>query len=204
MLSQLQSDAAAFAASTGTATAQAQAAFDGLKGSLRVVRAVHGRGALHVVGWQLSRSGFARETRYRLGMARERGAMSGDAISGLADAGEQAIRDLVAFPLRMLVGALDTVEAQLHKVADTLREIDPLDERVVALERRVRSLEKQATGRGHSSRTTTATRRKRPTTASVEPERVEHSTGQPVPGSDTGAGQTRAETQAAGTTEPAS
>jgi hypothetical protein len=37
VLSQLQSDAAAFAASTGTATAQAQAAFDGLKGSLGVV-----------------------------------------------------------------------------------------------------------------------------------------------------------------------
>jgi hypothetical protein len=127
-------------------------------------------------------------------MARKTAANSSDAISRLADSGERAIRDLVTLPLRMLVGALDIVEKQVHKAADRLREIDPLDERVVKLERRLDSLEKQTTRRRQSSRTRTAARQRTPTTASVEPERVEHSAGplEDAPGPDTAAGNSRA------------
>ena len=69
------------------------------------------------------------------------------AISGLTGSGEEAIRDVVALPLRMLAGTLGIFEAVLHTAADTLREIDPVDERIVELERRVDSLEGQATSR---------------------------------------------------------
>src|SRR5206468_716299 len=98
-------------------------------------------------------------TRYRLAVVRKTRADTAEAISRLADSSEDAVRNLVALPLRMLIGTLDFVEAQLHKASDTLREIDPLDERVVQLERRVDSLEHQTTGRRQSSRTTTAAQR---------------------------------------------
>jgi hypothetical protein len=128
-----------------------------------------------------------------------------DAISRLADSSEDAVRNLVALPLRMLIGTLDFLEAQLHKASDTLREIDPLDERVVQLERRVDSLEHQTTGRRQSSRTTTAARQKRPTASSVESQPVEHSTGrhEEAPASDSAATTAGSETQAARRTEPA-
>jgi hypothetical protein len=89
-------------------------------------------------------------------VARKTEAGDGDVIARLADSGEKAIRRLVALPLRMFIGAVDVAEAQIHKVAEALRDVDPLDERVVGLERRVDSLEKQ-TGRD----TTTATARPR-------------------------------------------
>ena len=122
-------------------------------------------------------------------MARKTGKKDGDVITRLADSGENAIRNLVALPLRMLVGALDLVETQVHKAADRLREIDPLDERVVELERRVDSLEKRRTGRRQSSRKTAATRRAQ-MAVPVETEPVDHSTGrhQEVPGSEPAAG----------------
>jgi hypothetical protein len=122
-------------------------------------------------------------------MARKTGKKDADVITRLADSGENAIRTLVALPVRMLVGALDLVETQVHKAADRLREIDPLDERVVELERRVDSLEKRRTGRRQSSRKTAATRRAQ-TAVPVEPEPVDHRPGrhQDVPGSETAAG----------------
>jgi hypothetical protein len=97
-----------------------------------------------------------------------------DAISRLADSGEDAVRNLVALPLRMLIGTLDFIETQLQKAADTLREIDPLDERVVELEKRLDKLEKQRTGRSEATRRTTQTRRKAPV-AQHEP--AAHSSG---------------------------
>ena len=109
------------------------------------------------------------------------------AISRLADSGEETIRNLVALPLRMLAGTLGIVEAVLRTAADTLREMDPLDERVVELERRVDSLEEQPTGRRESARSTGAARKRTPTAAAAaEPERS--GSPKPAPGSDTAAG----------------
>jgi hypothetical protein len=79
------------------------------------------------------------------------------AVSGLPDSGEEAIRNLVALPLRMLAGTLGIFEAVLHTAADTLRGIDPLDDRIVELEKRVDSLEEQTTPRRERARTTSAT-----------------------------------------------
>ena len=122
-------------------------------------------------------------------MARKTRADTAEAISRLADSSEDAVRNLVALPLRMLIGTLDFLEAQLHKASDTLREIDPLDERVVKLERRLDSLEHQTAGRRQRSSTTTAARQTKPTASSVESQRVEHSTGrhEEAPGSDSAA-----------------
>jgi hypothetical protein len=119
-------------------------------------------------------------------MARKTRADAADAISRVADSSEDAVRNLVALPLRMLIGTLDFLEAQLHKASDTLREIDPLDERVIQLEKRVDSLEHQTTGRRQSSRTKTAARQRTPTGSSSESPPVEHSTGrhEEAPGSD--------------------
>ena len=80
-------------------------------------------------------------------MAQEAEARGGHAIARLADSGEDAMRNLVALPLRMLAGALGTFEALLRTAADAVSERDPIDERVVDLERRIDSLEEQATGR---------------------------------------------------------
>jgi hypothetical protein len=79
------------------------------------------------------------------------------AVSGLPDSGEEAIRNLVALPLRMLAGTLGIFEAVLHTAADTLRGIDPLDDRIVELEKRVDSLEEQTTPRRERARTKSAT-----------------------------------------------
>ena len=115
------------------------------------------------------------ETRYRLVVARKTRADTADSISRLADSSEEAVRNLVALPLRMLIGSLDFLEAQLHRASDTLREIDPLDERVMQLERRVDSLEKRRSGRREAQR---------------KSEPVDHSTdrAQAEPGSATDAG----------------
>ena len=90
----------------------------------------------------------ARGTRYRLGMAQEAEASSGHAIARLADSGEDAMRSLVALPLRMFAGALGIFEELFRTAADAVSEGDP---RVVDLERRVDSLEEQATGRREGS-----------------------------------------------------
>jgi cell division protein FtsB len=109
-------------------------------------------------------------TRYRLGMAERADANNAHAISRLADSGEQAIRNLVALPLRMLAGTSAIFEALFRTAADTVREVDPLDERVMDLERRVDSLEDQTTRRD-SSRSTSATRKTAATAAAAQPER---------------------------------
>ena len=126
-------------------------------------------------------------TRYRLDMARKAKADNGHAISRLADSGEETIRHLVALPLRMLAGTLGIFEAVLRTAADTLRETDPLDERVVGLERRVDSLEEQTTGRRESARSTGAAK-KRMSTAGAAAERERSGSPSPAPGSDTAAG----------------
>jgi hypothetical protein len=120
-------------------------------------------------------------------VARKTRADTADAISRVADSSEEAVRNLVALPLRMLIGTLDFLEAQLHKASDSLREVDPLDERVVQLERRVDSLEKRTTGRREGQRTTAQATR---STSRPEREPVDHSADRPQaePGSATGAG----------------
>jgi hypothetical protein len=93
------------------------------------------------------------------------------AISGLPDLREEAIRNIVALPLRMLAGTLGIFEAVLHTAADTVRGIDR-DERIVDLQRRVDSLEEQTTRRRESARSTSATRKSAPTaSAAAGPER---------------------------------
>jgi cell division protein FtsB len=127
-------------------------------------------------------------TRYRLDMARSAKAENGHAVSRLTDSGEETIRHLVALPLRMLAGTLGIFEAVLRAAADTLREMDPLDERVVELEKRVDSLEEQTTGRRESARSTGAAKKRTPTArAAAETERT--GSPSPVPGSDTAAGR---------------
>jgi hypothetical protein len=110
------------------------------------------------------------------------------AISRLADSGEEAIRNLIALPLRILAGTLGIFEAVLLRTADTLREMDPRDERIVELERRVDSLEEQTTGHREDARSTGAARKRMPTAgAAAEPERS--ASRSPAPGSDTAAGR---------------
>jgi hypothetical protein len=121
-------------------------------------------------------------------MARNARTGNGHAVSRLADSGEETIRHLVALPLRMLAGTLGIFEAVLRTAADTLREVDPLDERVVELEMRVGSLEKQTTGRRESARSAGAAKKRTPTPrAAAEPERS--GSPSPAPGSDTAAGR---------------
>jgi hypothetical protein len=120
-------------------------------------------------------------------MAKNDEAANAHATSRLADSGEKAIRNLVVLPLRILAGTLGIFEAVLNKAADTLREMDPRDERIVQLERRLDSLEEQTTGRRVSARSTSAVRKRTPTAgAAAEPERS--GSHEPEVGSDTPAG----------------
>jgi hypothetical protein len=66
----------------------------------------------------------------------------GDAISRLADAGEDTLRRLVDLPRRAVVGVIDRVDARLRNVATRVRAVDPLAGRVERLEKRLDSLEK--------------------------------------------------------------
>ena len=127
-------------------------------------------------------------TRYRLVMASNAKADNGHAISRLADSGEETIRHLVALPLRMLARTLGIFEAVLRTAADTLREVDPVVERVVELEMRVNSLEEQTTGRRESARSTGAAK-KRMSTAGAAAETERTGSPSPAPGSDTAAGR---------------
>ena len=95
-------------------------------------------------------------------MAGETRADAHDATSRLADSGGKAILNLVALPLRMFIRALDILETQVHKAADGLRDIDPLDERVVELEERMALLEQQPAGRRQGSRTPTVPKQTTP------------------------------------------
>jgi hypothetical protein len=102
------------------------------------------------------------QPRYRFGVAGETRADARDGSSWLADSGGKAILDLVVLPLRMFIGALDILETQVHKAADGLRDIDPLDERVVELEERMALLEQQPAGRRQGSRTPTVPKQTTP------------------------------------------
>lgn len=104
-------------------------------------------------------------------MAREAEPSSGHAIARLADSGEDAMRNLVALPLRMLAGALGICEALLRTAADAVSEGDPIDERVVDLERRMDSLEQQAPGHREGPGDTSAARKRTPTGADTAAEK---------------------------------
>jgi hypothetical protein len=121
------------------------------------------------------------QPRYRLIMARTV-ANTSDTVTRLADSGGKAVINLAFLPLRMLIGALDFVETQVHKAADGLRNIDPLDERLIDLERRLDSLEHQGTGRRQSS----AARQRASAGVSAEAEQAEQRAN-PDPG-DPGSG----------------
>jgi hypothetical protein len=140
---------------------------------------------LHPVSLAADGTCIAGGTRYRLAMARRpTRSDAADAISRAADSGGDAVRNLVVLPLRMLIGTLDFIETQLQKASDTLREIDPLDERVVRLEERVESLETQRTGRSEATRTATEKSRKAPV-AQREPAAHSSGRGENEPSSDT-------------------
>jgi hypothetical protein len=108
--------------------------------------------------------------RYRLGMAEEAESSTSHASARLADSGEDVMRNLVALPLRMFAGALDFFEALLRTAADVVSDGNPIDKRVVHLERRMDALEEQATGRREASRATSAARKRTPTGADTAAE----------------------------------
>ena len=98
------------------------------------------------------RAGF-RPTRYRLTVARTTTTTTkdADAISKLADAGEDALRRLVDLPRRAVVGVMDRIGDGLHNAAAKLRAVDPLAGRVAALEERFDSLEKSEETRARAA-----------------------------------------------------
>lgn len=100
-----------------------------------------------------------------------------DAISRLADAGEDALRRLVDLPRRAAVGAMHRLGERLDDVATKLRTVDPLSRRVTALEKRLDSLQRpnKAPARRASTRAKPSTARQasKPA-AAVESEQAEH------------------------------
>jgi hypothetical protein len=81
-----------------------------------------------------------RAARYRLRMART--THDENVISQIAHAGEDVIRGLFSLPRRIVAGTLDGVGNRLHDAAKRLGKVDPLDDRVAALEKRLAKLEK--------------------------------------------------------------
>jgi hypothetical protein len=81
-----------------------------------------------------------RAARYRLVMART--THDENVISQIAHAGEDVIRGLFSLPRRIVAGTLDGVGNRLHDAAKKLGKVDPLDDRVAALEKRLAKLEK--------------------------------------------------------------
>ena len=75
-------------------------------------------------------------------MARTRRTQEKDAISRIADSGEDALRRLVELPRRIVVEAKDDIEDGLHDLAVKVREIDPPYRLVAEIERRLDALEK--------------------------------------------------------------
>ena len=67
----------------------------------------------------------------------------GDAIARLTDASEDALRQLVDFPHRLVAGSRDDLRHQINHIALRLRAIDPLVARVTELEQRVKTLERK-------------------------------------------------------------
>ena len=103
-------------------------------------------------------------------MAQETVARSGHAIARLADSGEDTMRNLVALPLRMLAGAFGIAEALLRTAADAVSKGDPIDERVVDLERRMDSVEEQTTAPREAAGATSAARKRTPAGADIAAE----------------------------------
>ena len=115
-------------------------------------------------------------------MARTKRAQDKDAISRLADTGEDALRRLVGFPRRVVVDVMDGVGERLQGAATKLRGIDPLVGRVAALEKRLDSLEKpkKRTARRASARAKPSTSHRAATAeALAEPQQAEHDRGRP-------------------------
>ena len=84
-------------------------------------------------------------------MAENTEADTSQTSSRVADSGEDAFRNLVALPLRMLAGTLGIFEAVLSAAADAVRDVEPREERIDELEKRVASLEHLTAGRGESA-----------------------------------------------------
>ncbi len=73
---------------------------------------------------------------------------------------------------------MDVVGEQLHQVATKVRAIDPLDDRVGAIERRLDSLEQpKKTGRRASTGTKPRRARKASTASAHETEQAQHDRG---------------------------
>jgi hypothetical protein len=119
------------------------------------------------------------------GMARKK-AQETDAIAKLADAGEDAVRQLIDFPHRVVVRTRSDLSDRLHDIGVKLRAIDPLVARVNELEKRVDSLEKhrpKKTSRKRSARPRTSGAAKpKAVTPAIASGRIsqEHVAGEPV------------------------
>ena len=75
-------------------------------------------------------------------------------ISQIAHAGEDVLRELFSLPRRVAAGTLDGAGNLLHDAAKRLGKVDPLDDRVTALEKRLAKLEKP----GKAAASTASTR----------------------------------------------
>jgi hypothetical protein len=126
-------------------------------------------------------------------MARPSATSSGDRISRLATWNEHTVVNLATLPLRLLIGSLDLAETQLHRVADTLRGIDPLSDRVAQLERRMTAVEQQPSS-ANPNPTTTARR-----TPSTPTAAAKNTTDSPAAAGDTPPGVTAADKPSAQT-----
>ena len=93
-----------------------------------------------------------------------------DAIARLTDASEDALRQLVDFPHRLVVRSRDDLRQQINHIATRVRAIDPLVARVAKLEKRVSALERKTPARRKASarRTPRAPRREIAATAPHE------------------------------------
>jgi hypothetical protein len=105
-------------------------------------------------------------------MARTRTTHDKDVISQIAHAGEDVVRGLFSLPRRIVAGTLDSVGNRLHDAAKKLGKVDPLDDRVAALEKRLAKLEKpgKVGARTAPTRTQPAEQRREPEPAQPEGE----------------------------------
>ena len=107
--------------------------------------------------------------RYRLGMAGTQTTHDKDVISQIAHAGEDVLRRLFSLPRRIVAGTLDATGNRLHDAAKKLGKVDPLDDRVAALEKRLAKLEKPGKAGARTA----------PTRTQPSEQRREHEPAQP-------------------------
>jgi hypothetical protein len=106
-------------------------------------------------------------TRYRLGMTETpaRSTEHEDVISLVADVGEDVLRVLsillFSLPRRIVAGTLAGAGDVLHGAATMLGEDDPVDTRVLTLEKRLDSLEKPTGTHGTATTRTKPAERQR-------------------------------------------